>query len=197
MPLSPAERRPACCTKVTVTVPPSVDAKTARRHDYPAATWRRSSARRSAAERSDARMKDPATIDVARGWCRVMGLIPMTLFLVPCLRPRRAQPGGCRCLRGAPRRRPTSRGGRARTEVPAPASHHARCPGRRGERTAVVITRSRANVCERRIGAPGGRRPTVGEVGGSASDHVTSSCEDDSGSKRELGPHRNVKTSSG
>ena len=85
MPLSPAERRPACCTKVTVTVPPSVNAKTAQRHDYPAATWRRSSARRSAAERSNARIKDPATIDVARGWCRVMGLTPMTLFLACAL----------------------------------------------------------------------------------------------------------------
>ena len=85
--LEPPEHPPACCTKVTVTVPPSVNAKTAQRHDYPAATWRRSYARRSAAERSNARIKDPATIDVARGWCRVMGLTPMTLFLVPCSLP--------------------------------------------------------------------------------------------------------------
>ena len=83
--LSPPEHPPACCTKVTITVPPSVNAKTAQRHDYTSPAWRRSYARRSAAERSNARIKDPATIDVARGWCRVMGLVPMTLFLASAL----------------------------------------------------------------------------------------------------------------
>ncbi|MDA8400705.1 MAG: hypothetical protein M0008_11825 [Actinomycetota bacterium] len=33
-------------------------------------------------ERSNARIKDPATVDVSRGWCRVMGLVVMSLFLV-------------------------------------------------------------------------------------------------------------------
>ncbi|MHB1889443.1 MAG: hypothetical protein ACYCUF_01010 [Acidimicrobiales bacterium] len=33
----------------TITVPPSVNAKTAQRHDYPSKTWRASFARRSAA----------------------------------------------------------------------------------------------------------------------------------------------------
>ncbi|MDA8184317.1 MAG: hypothetical protein M0035_07830 [Actinomycetota bacterium] len=33
----------------TITVPPSVNAKTAQRHDYPSKTWRASYARRSAA----------------------------------------------------------------------------------------------------------------------------------------------------
>ena len=42
-------------------------------------------ARRSAAERANARIKDPATVDVVRGWCRVMGLTPMTLFLACAL----------------------------------------------------------------------------------------------------------------
>jgi len=69
-----------CCTQRTITVPASVNQKTAQRHDYPSAAWRRSYARRSAAERANARIKDPATIDVARGWCKIMGLVPMTLW---------------------------------------------------------------------------------------------------------------------
>jgi len=78
--LGPPEHPPTCCTQQTVTVPPSVNAKTAQRHDYPSRAWRRSYARRTASERSNSRIKDPATIDVARGWCRMMGLVPMTLF---------------------------------------------------------------------------------------------------------------------
>jgi len=70
--LSPPEHPPTCCTQRTITVPPTVNAKTAQRHDYSGKAWRRSYARRSAAERANARIKDPATVDVARGWCRVM-----------------------------------------------------------------------------------------------------------------------------
>ncbi len=83
--LTPPEHPPVCCTQATITVPPAVNAKTAQRHDYPGKTWRRSYARRSAAERSNARIKDPATIDIARGWCRIMGLTPMSLFLACAL----------------------------------------------------------------------------------------------------------------
>ena len=79
--LSPPEHPPTCCTQRTVTIAPSVNQKTAQRHDHPGPARRRSYARRSAAERANARIKDPATIDVARGWCRVMGLVPMTLWL--------------------------------------------------------------------------------------------------------------------
>jgi len=39
------------------------------------------SARRSAAERSNARIKDPARIDVNKGWCRQLGFVPMTVLL--------------------------------------------------------------------------------------------------------------------
>lgn len=81
----PPEHPPTCCTQVTITVQPQVNAKTAQRHDYPGKAWRRSYARRSAAERSNARIKDPATVDVARGWCRVMGLTPMSLFVACAL----------------------------------------------------------------------------------------------------------------
>ncbi len=83
--LSPPEHPPTCCTQATITVPPSVNQKTAQRHDYPSKAWRRSYARRSGAERSNARSKDPATIDVARGWCKVMGLTPMSLLLACAL----------------------------------------------------------------------------------------------------------------
>jgi hypothetical protein len=76
---------PTCCTRQTITVPPEVNAKTTQKHDYPGPTHRRSYARRSAAERSNATIKDPASTDVARGWCRVMGLTPMTVLLVCAL----------------------------------------------------------------------------------------------------------------
>jgi len=79
--LSPPEHPPACCTQVTLTVPPSVNAKTRQKHDYPSQAHRRSYGRRSAAERANATVKDPASNDVARGWCRLMGLVPLTLML--------------------------------------------------------------------------------------------------------------------
>jgi hypothetical protein len=55
-------------------------AKTAQKHDYPSAAWRRSCARRTGAERGFATAKDPASNDIARGWCRLMGLTPLMLF---------------------------------------------------------------------------------------------------------------------
>ena len=71
---------PACCTQQTLTVPPEVTAKTAQKHDYPSAAHRRSYARRTGAERAFATLKDPATNDISRGWCRLMGLAPRLLF---------------------------------------------------------------------------------------------------------------------
>ncbi len=60
---------------------PQVNAKTAQKHDYPSAAWRRSYARRTGAERTFSTVKDPATTDIHRGWCRLMGLTAITLFL--------------------------------------------------------------------------------------------------------------------
>jgi len=37
--------------------------------------------RRSAAERANSTIKDPASNNIVRGWCRLMGLVPMTLML--------------------------------------------------------------------------------------------------------------------
>ena len=61
-------------------MPPEVNAKTAQKHDYPSAAWRRSYSRRTGAERGFATAKDPATNDISRGWCRLMGLTPLMLF---------------------------------------------------------------------------------------------------------------------
>ena len=60
-------------------------AKTAQKHDYPSAAWRRSCARRSGAERGFATAEDPASNDISRGWCRLMGLTPLTLFAAALL----------------------------------------------------------------------------------------------------------------
>ncbi len=82
--LTPPAPGPTCCSQRTITVPAEVAAKTAQKHDYPSASHRRSYARRTAAERSFATAKDPAGNDLRRGWCRLLGLTAITLF-VGCL----------------------------------------------------------------------------------------------------------------
>ena len=88
--LTPPGHPPACCTQQTITVPPDVAAKTRQKHDYPSAAHRRSYARRTGAERTFATIKDPATTSIARGWCRLTGLTPITLWIA-CLLPVRNQ----------------------------------------------------------------------------------------------------------
>jgi len=83
--LQPPENPQACCAQQTITVSPDVLAKTAQKHDYPSAAWRRSYARRTSAERGFATAKDPASNDIARGWCRLMGLAPLMLFTTTLL----------------------------------------------------------------------------------------------------------------
>jgi hypothetical protein len=83
--LTPPEHPQACCTQQTITIPPDVLAKTAQKHDYPSAAWRRSYARRTGAERGFATAKDPAANDISRGWCRLMGLAPLMLFTATLL----------------------------------------------------------------------------------------------------------------
>ena len=82
--LTPPEHPPACCTQQTITVPPQVAAKTRQKHDYPSKEHRRSYARRTGAERTFSTIKDPATTTIARGWSRLTGLTPLTLWLA-CL----------------------------------------------------------------------------------------------------------------
>jgi hypothetical protein len=78
---APPDPAPRCCTQQSISVPPEVNAKTAQKHDYPSKAHRVSYARRTAVERSYATLKDPASTDVTRGWCRVMGLAAITLLL--------------------------------------------------------------------------------------------------------------------
>ena len=83
--LQPPEHPQACCAQQTITIPPDVLAKTAQKHDYPSAAWRRSYSRRTGAERGFATTKDPASNDISRGWCRLMGLTPLMLFTATLL----------------------------------------------------------------------------------------------------------------
>jgi hypothetical protein len=83
--LQPPEHPQACCTQQTITVPPEVTAKTRQKHDYPSKAHRQSYARRSGAERGFATAKDPASNDITRGWCRLMGLAPLMLFTATLL----------------------------------------------------------------------------------------------------------------
>jgi hypothetical protein len=62
-----------------------VNAKTAQKHDYPSAAHRRSYVRRTSAERGFATAKDPASNDISRDWCRLMGLTPLMLFATTLL----------------------------------------------------------------------------------------------------------------
>jgi hypothetical protein len=83
--LTPPEHPPACCDQQTITVPADVTAKTAQKHDYPSRTHRRSYSRRTGAERAFATVKDPASNDISRGWCRLMGLTPILVFTATLL----------------------------------------------------------------------------------------------------------------
>ena len=82
---TPPEHPPVCCTQKTITVPPSVNAKTAQKHDYPSAAHRNSYHRRTAAERTFATVKDPATTTLARGACRLTGITPNALHAATAL----------------------------------------------------------------------------------------------------------------
>jgi len=125
--LHPPEHPQACCAQQTITVPPGVLAKTTQKHHYPSAAWRRSYARRTSAERGFATIKDPATSTIARGWCRLMGLTPLMLFVTTLLIARnqrtlaawdaRQQDNACRASRGLP---PATR--RRRRKTPASAA---------------------------------------------------------------------------
>jgi hypothetical protein len=78
---SPPEHPPVCCVQQTITVPPSVNAKTAQKHDWPSAAHRRSYTRRTASERSFSQISDPASTDTRRGWSRLTGLTANALLL--------------------------------------------------------------------------------------------------------------------
>lgn len=122
----PAGEPPRCCAQASVTVPPSVNAKTRQKHDYPSRAHRRSYARRTAAERSFSTLKDAASTDTRRGWCRLLGRTKNLLALACAAVVRnvrvlasfqRRQADAAR--RAAAGQRPLARS-RRRTEAPAP-----------------------------------------------------------------------------
>ena len=81
---SPREDPQACCTQQTITVPAGVLAKTAQKHDYPS----RPGAAPTPAAAGRARLRHrqgPRQQHHHRGWCRLMGLAPLTLFTVTLL----------------------------------------------------------------------------------------------------------------
>jgi hypothetical protein len=79
--LTPPQHPPACCTQQTLTIGPAAAAKTRQKHDYPSQAHRRSYTRRTSAERGFSTIKDPASNTISRGWCRLMGLTPIALWL--------------------------------------------------------------------------------------------------------------------
>ena len=139
--LTPPEHPQACCTQQTITVPPDVLAKTAQKHDYPSAAWRRSYARRTGAERGFATAKDPASNDITRGWCRLMGLAPLMLFTVtPAHRPQPAHPHRLERPAG---RKPAPRRHRPAPQNPQTPPQDPRQPRRRPALTSQARTSAR------------------------------------------------------
>lgn len=114
---TPPEDPAPCCTQRTITVPASVNQKTAQRHDYPSRTWRlsdltpllcpaqcrRTGQRPDQGPRHDRRQPGVVPTDGARADGPVVGH-----------RHRRAQPGRGRRLLCTPRRRPAPRTRRRR-----------------------------------------------------------------------------------
>ena len=77
---NPPPQPPVCCAQRTTTVPPSINAKTTQKHDYPSPQHRRSYNRRTAAERSFSTLKDRASDDLTRGFCRLTDLAGISLL---------------------------------------------------------------------------------------------------------------------
>src|SRR5262249_2821046 len=83
--LTPPKHPPACCAHQTITVPPAIAPSTRPQHDYPSAAHGRSYAGRTGAERTFATIKDTASTNINRGWCRLMGLASLHLWLACAL----------------------------------------------------------------------------------------------------------------
>ena len=151
--LTPPEHPQACCTRQTITVPPDVEAKTRQKHDYPSRAYRRSYARRTGAERGFATAKDPATNDISRGWCRLMGLTPIMLWLTCLLIVRnqriltawdaRQEGDARRAAAGLPRK-PGAGAARPSPAWPPQHRHNPRRHPSRGHRKHAQITKTTA-----------------------------------------------------
>lgn len=139
----PPEHPPVCCTQQTITIPPSVNAKTTQKHDYPSAQHRHSYARRSAAERSFATSTDRGHTDLSRGHIRLTGLAPNTLITATALTAR-PQPPHPRRLRRPTGPKPAPRPTRPGTPpTQTPPTHHHR-PDQRRRHPALTPRNRRA-----------------------------------------------------
>jgi hypothetical protein len=108
--LDPPEHPPVCCTQKTITAPPSTNAKTAQKHDYPSPQHRASYNRRTAAERTFSNVKDPATTNPARGACRLAGATPNALYAATALIARNIRVADAFTARQAENQRRAARG---------------------------------------------------------------------------------------
>ena len=197
--LTPPQDPQACCTQQTITIPPGILAKTAQKHDYPSAAWRRSYARRSGAERGFATAKDPAANDIARGWCRLMGLAPLMLFTATLLAVRnqriltawnaRQEENQRRAARGLPpKTRKRRRKALAMTAAAAGPALTAAPPAPPSPpRTPPGATPCREHAQTARKGASGALPASPARTNHHPDRNVRP--------KRETRPHANVKTS--
>ena len=124
---------------------------------------RRSYARRTGAERGFATAKDPATNDISRGWCRLMGLAPLMLFATTLLIVRnqrilaawnaRQEENERRAAAGLP---PKTRNAAAR---PSPASPRRHNPGPSRPRNSTRRARPAAPAPHADSGSMPGNHP--------------------------------------
>ena len=163
--LTPPEHPPDCCTQQTLTVPPDTAAKTRQKHDYPSAAHRKSYARRTGAERTFATAKDPASNNIARGWCRLTGLTPLMLWLTCLLAVRNQriliawharQDDSARAPRPACRPGPGAGAARPSPASPPPPRRHNR-GSTRSRRPAEAGSHHANHGTEGRTSCPGNR----------------------------------------
>ena len=83
--LHPPEHSQACCAQQTITVPPGRARQDRAETRLPVRGLAPLLRRRTGAERGFATAKDPASNDISRGWCRLMGLAPLMLFVTTLL----------------------------------------------------------------------------------------------------------------
>lgn len=121
---TPPEHPPVCCTQTTITVPPSINAKTSQKHDYPSAAHRNSYHRRTAAERTFATIKDPATTTLHRGTCRLTGVTPNALHAATALIARNIRIADAHTARQAENHHRAARGLPPKTRARRRTTHH-------------------------------------------------------------------------
>ena len=91
--LTPPSHPPACCTAADDHHPARRRGQDPPETRLPLAAHRRSYARRTGADADFATTKDPASNNITRGWCRLMGADPAVLFCRrPANRPQPADP---------------------------------------------------------------------------------------------------------